>query len=196
MEPEANSSQVQAHRPRQRWIPRAARALTLVMVIAITGAVLSLADRMEHLGSLGYAGAFGVMLLGNSTVVLPAPGLAVVFALGSALDPVLVGLAGGAGAALGELTGYAAGLSGRAVIENRPIYQRFEQWMKRYGTAALLTLAIAPNPFFDIAGLIAGALRYSWRRFLLITWAGKTIQGILVACAGAASAEWVLNWIH
>jgi uncharacterized membrane protein YdjX (TVP38/TMEM64 family) len=135
------------------------------------------------------------MLLGNATIVLPAPGLTLVFALGSALNPIATGLAAGAGAALGELTGYLAGYTGREVVEDQALYRRFEGWMKRYGSATLFILAIIPNPFFDIAGVVAGALGFTWWRFLLVSWAGKTIQGIMIAYAGAISANWVLQWL-
>jgi len=181
---------------RRNWSSIVGRALALLLVVAISAAVFFLSDQIERLKTLGYLGAFAIMLLGNATIILPAPGLAIVFALGSAFNPLIVGLAAGAGAALGELTGYLVGYSGRTVIENRALYQRFETWMKRYGFTALFVLAIIPNPFFDIAGLIAGALRFTWWRFLLVSWAGKTIQGILVAYAGATSANWVLTWLH
>jgi uncharacterized membrane protein YdjX (TVP38/TMEM64 family) len=67
--------------------------------------------------------------------------------------------------------------------------------MKRHGSLTLLILAIIPNPFFDIAGVVAGALGFTWWRFLLVSWLGKTIQGLLIAYAGAVSADWVLGWL-
>jgi uncharacterized membrane protein YdjX (TVP38/TMEM64 family) len=177
-----------------RW-SSVGRAAGVVLVVAISVTIFLLRDQVEELKALGYLGAFAVMLLGNATVILPAPGLTIVFALGAALDPLALGIASGAGAALGELTGYVAGLSGRSVVQNRALYKRFEHWMDRFGPAALFLLATFPNPFFDVAGLAAGALRYPWWRFLLLAWAGKTVQGILIAYAGAASAGWVLEWL-
>ncbi len=171
------------------------RTAAVILVIAISVIIFLMTDRIAELKSLGYLGAFAIMLLGNATIVLPAPGLTLVFALGSAFHPIPLGLAAGAGAALGELTGYVAGLSGRTAIENQVLYMRFEGWMQRYGSLTILVLAAIPNPFFDIAGVAAGALGFSWRRFLLAAWAGKTIQGILVAYAGALSASWILEWI-
>lgn len=180
---------------KRRWLSILGRVLGILFVIAISLTIFSLSDKIEELKGFGYLGAFGIMLLGNATIILPAPGLTIVFALGSALNPLLLGITAGAGAALGELTGYLAGFSGRAAIENRDLYQRFEKWMTRYGTFALLALAIIPNPFFDLAGVVAGALKFRWWRFLLLALVGKTIQGILVALAGAHSAGWVLDWL-
>lgn len=180
---------------RRRWLPIAGRVLAVLVVIGLSVTIFSFSNKIEQLRTLGYLGAFSTMLLGNATIILPAPGLTIVFALGSTFNPLLIGLAAGAGAALGELTGYVAGFSGRVVLERRKLYRQLEGWMRRHGFAFLFVLAVIPNPFFDIAGVIAGALRFTWWRFLLVAWAGKTVQGILIAYAGAASASWVLGWL-
>ena len=180
---------------RPSWLTALGRAVAGLSVVAISVTVFFLADRIQELKSLGYLGAFSIMLLGNATIVLPAPGLALVFALGSGLQSIPLGIAAGAGAALGELTGYLAGLSGRTAMKNQALYKRFERWMEQYGSLTIFALAAIPNPFFDIAGVAAGGLGFSWRRFLLAAWAGKTVQGILIAYAGAISAEWVLDWL-
>lgn len=182
--------------PQQRRFSTIGRFAALLLVFGISITIFSLSDKIEQLKTLGYAGAFAIMLLGNATIVLPAPGLALVFALGSAFSPIWIGLAGGTGAALGELTGYLAGLSGRSAIEEQTLYRRFKRWTEDYGSIALLVLSIIPNPFFDLAGLAAGALGFVWWRFLLVTWVGKTIQAFLIAHAGALSADWVLKWLR
>ena len=177
------------------WLSRIGRVLAILLVIAISITIFRFSDRIEGLKSLGYLGAFIVMLLANATVILPAPGLTLIFSLGAAFDPLMIGICAGAGAALGELTGYLAGYSGSAAISGGEIYQRFEGWMRQYGFLALFILAVIPNPFFDIAGIAAGALRFTWWRFLLVAWTGKTAQGIAVAYAGALSANWILEWL-
>jgi len=169
------------------WKTGLFRALLVVLVIGLSVAIFLFRDQFVRLASVGYGGIFIVSLLGNATIVLPAPSLALVFAMGSALPPVLVGLAAGAGEALGELTGYAAGYGGRAVIENQATYEKLVGWMRRRGGITILALSIFPNPFFDIAGIAAGTLRYPIWRFLLFCWFGKTIKTILVAYAGAYS---------
>jgi uncharacterized membrane protein YdjX (TVP38/TMEM64 family) len=179
----------------RRTRTRLLRVLAVLLVIAISVVIFLLSDRIQQLRSLSYGGAFVIMLLGNATVILPAPGLTIVFSLGAAFNPLLIGVSAGAGAGLGELTGYLAGYSGRAAIEGNDVYRRFERWMRRYGFLAIFILAVIPNPFFDIAGIIAGALHFTWWRFLLVTWCGKTVQGIAVAYAGSLSANWILKWL-
>ena len=166
-------------------------AVALLVAIAVPVLIYVFRDQVRALEQLGYLGAFLTMFVGNATVILPVPGLIVVFALGHTLNPLLVGLAGGPGAALGELVGYFAGFSGSGVIKNTGLYQRVEGWVKRYGPAAIAVLAAIPNPAFDLAGLVSGALGIRWWQFLLAAGIGKTIQAIAIAYAGSLSIGWV-----
>jgi membrane protein YqaA with SNARE-associated domain len=169
------------------WTGKLFRFLVIVVVLGISVAIFVFRDRFVQLAAIGYPGIFLVSLLGNATIILPAPSLALVFAMGSALPPVLVGLSAGIGEALGELTGYAAGVSGRGVIEDQKMYDRLKNWMQRRGGVTILLLSCIPNPFFDLAGIAAGTLRYPLWRFLLFCWIGKTLKTMAVAWAGAQS---------
>jgi membrane protein YqaA with SNARE-associated domain len=183
-----NSTPVQAgSEPGPFWTGKLFRFLVIVFILGISVAIFVFRDRFVRLAAVGYPGIFLVSLLGNATIILPAPSLALVFAMGSALPPALVGLAAGIGEALGELTGYAAGVSGRGVIEDQKMYDRLKTWMQRRGGITVLILSTVPNPFFDLAGIAAGTLRYPLWRFLLFCWLGKTIKTTLVAWAGAQS---------
>ena len=178
------------------WTSKVFRILVILVVLGISVAIYSFRDQFAELAALGYAGIFLVSLLGNATIILPAPSLALVFAMGSALPPLLVGLVAGAGEALGELTGYAAGFGGRAVIENQKGYQRMAAWMQVRGGITIFILSMIPNPFFDLAGIAAGTLRYPVRRFLLFCWLGKTIKTTVVAWAGSQSVALVRQFFH
>jgi len=155
------------------------------LAVAVSLIIVVFRDELARFERYGYPGVFLVSLLGNATVIFPAPSLAVVFGMGGVLNPLLVGLVAGVGEALGELTGYLAGYGGRAVIEDREMYGRLEEWMQRHGSATILTLSAIPNPFFDLAGIAAGALRFPLAQFLLSCWVGKTIKTIAIAFAGA-----------
>jgi membrane protein YqaA with SNARE-associated domain len=169
------------------WTGKPFRFLVVLFILGLSVAIFAFRDRFAQLAAIGYPGIFAVSLLGNATIILPAPSLALVFAMGSALPPVLVGLAAGIGEALGELTGYAAGFGGRAVIEDEKSYKRLVNWMQRRGGITVFALSLIPNPFFDLAGIAAGTLRYPLWRFLLFCWLGKTLKTTLVALAGAQS---------
>jgi membrane protein YqaA with SNARE-associated domain len=166
---------------------RCLRLLAFSIAIAVTVAGVLWRDRLGRFVAYGYPGIFLISLAGSATVIFPLPSLALVFALGRVLNPILVGLAAGLGETLGELTGYLAGYSGQAVIENREIYDRLHDWMGQYGLAAIFFLSLFPNPFFDLVGIAAGALRFPVGYFLLSCWLGKTLKTTVFALAGAHS---------
>lgn len=150
----------------------------------------------DTLKPYGYAGLFVVTLISDATVLIPFPGLVVVFIAGGFLNPVLIGLASGLGSALGETTGYLAGFGGRAVVENRAAYIKLEKWMRRNGTLTVLFLSVIPNPLFDMAGMMAGALKYPLWKFLLVCWVGKALKFIAIAFAGTASLDIVYRLLE
>lgn len=163
-----------------------ARILALLVVIAISAYIFSIRDEAEKLAFLGYPGIFVLSFMAYATVFLPAPGVAVIATMGGVFNPFWVGIAAGAGAALGELSGYLAGFSGQSVIERTDIYQRLTGWMARSGPLTVLLLSAFPNPFFDIAGLAAGALRMPVLKFLFWCWIGETIKMLVFAYTGAS----------
>lgn len=175
------------------WRLTLTRIAALAAVIAITVYIFSIRDQVEQLQGYGYPGIFLISILANATVILPAPGIAITFALGAVFHPVGVALAAGSGAAIGELTGYLAGFSGRGIIEDSPLYKRIEKWTDRFGGWVILLMAFIPNPLFDLGGAAAGALGMSVTTFLFWTWIGKTLKMLLIAYAGAASIDWITD---
>ena len=172
------------------------RMLALAVVIGITAYIFSIRDRVEDFAVYGYPGIFLIALMANATVFLPAPGVAVVFAMGSIFNPVGVALAAGVGGAIGELSGYLAGFSGQAVVERTDLYLKIDPWINKYGGWAILILSAIPNPFFDIAGIAAGIAKMPFWRFLLFCMAGQIIKMGLFAFAGAYSIDWITNFFQ
>ncbi len=180
---------------RSRIVTNALRVLALLAVIGITLYVYDIRDHIKDFEAYGYPGIFLIALLANATVFVPAPGVAVVFAMGSIFNPFLVGLAAGSGGALGELSGYLAGFSGQAVVEQTHVYARIHPWVEKYGGWAILVFAAIPNPFFDVAGLAAGVTKMPLWRFLLFCWLGQVIKMTMFAFAGAYSITWLSGLI-
>jgi len=166
----------------------AARIIGFIFVVAISVYIFSIRDRAEELEKYSYPGIFLLSFLAYATVILPAPGVAVVFSMGAVFNPWIVALVAGAGAALGELVGYLAGFSSQPVVERAPIYQKMVGWLKKYGPIAVLIFSAIPNPFFDLTGAAAGALKMPVKNFLFWTWIGETIKMLLFAYAGASSS--------
>jgi len=172
------------------------RVLALLAVIGITLYVFSIRDRVEEFSQYSYPGIFLIALLANATILLPAPGIAVIYAMGAIFNPLGVGLAAGTGGAIGELSGYLAGFSGQAVVEGTQVYTRTKPWVEKYGGWAILVLSAIPNPFFDAAGIAAGIVKMPLRTFLFSVWVGQLIKMTAFAYAGRYSIEWFANFIQ
>jgi len=158
--------------------------LILFLVIAITVCLFLYRDKVAQLGNYGYLSAFLICLVANATIILPMPGIIILFALGAAFNPVLVGLAGWRGGTIGEMTCYWLGYSGRGVVENRRFYDRAVQWLKKWGVLTVFIFALTPLPF-DVLGIAAGLLRFPFGKFFVACWCGKTLVYIGMALAGA-----------
>jgi membrane protein DedA with SNARE-associated domain len=172
------------------------RLLALFAVIGITLYIFSIRDRVEEFAAYGYPGIFLIAMLANATVLLPAPGVAVIYAMGAIFNPFGVALAAGTGGAIGEISGYLAGFSGQAVVERTEVYDRVRPWVDKYGGWAILVLSAIPNPFFDIAGIAAGIAKMPLRTFLVFTWVGQLIKMLLFALAGKYSIQWLETFFN
>jgi uncharacterized membrane protein YdjX (TVP38/TMEM64 family) len=188
----------EAGRFSQTWITLA-RILALILVIAVSIFIVMLPeDEISRLEGYGYPGIFLLSILSNATVLVPAPGLLIVFSMGARFNPLWVGIAAGLGATIGELSGYLAGFSGQAIIENRQMYERMVRWMKKNGPLTVVGLAFIPNPIFDLTGIAAGALRMPVMQFLFWAMIGKIIKMLITAYAGAGlfSIPWLNNLLQ
>jgi membrane protein YqaA with SNARE-associated domain len=134
---------------------------------------------------------FGLAALSTATLILPAPGLALTAIAGSAGDPIVVGVVAGLGQAVGELTGYAAGWSGRSLLPNNPATARLSGWLSRRGVIVVFVLAVVPNPLFDVAGILAGAMRMPIGHYLAAAALGKIVKNVIIA-GGAATLSGLL----
>ena len=154
-------------------------------------AVIYFWEAVRALEGYGYLGAFLISILGGATIIIPVPMLAVVFALGGVMKYTwLLGAVAGLGETLGALTIYMTGYGGGAAFYNskhgkiQAAYERMMRLMEQRGSITLFLLASVLNPFFYPAALAAGALRFGFRKYFIICWAGKTIKGLTVAYAG------------
>lgn len=187
----APGSNTQTADLRKRIVPILSRLGAFLFAVAITVGIYVFRDSFRHLASLGYIGIFLLSILANATIILPAPGVAFVFGMGAVFNPFFVALAAGAGAAIGELSGYIAGYSGQTIIQRSRYEQQLEGWMRKNGGWTIMIFAFIPNPLFDVAGMIAGMLKMPLWKFLLFCWIGKTVKMFLFAYAGSLSIPWL-----
>ncbi|MFC1993810.1 YqaA family protein [Chloroflexota bacterium] len=175
---------------------RIIRLLAVLAVLAITATLFAFRQEVKGIESYGYLGAFLISLVSSATIILPVPGMILIFAMGAMFNPLLIGLAAGAGSALGEMTGYILGYSGQTVFKDSKTYLRMERWMRQRGTIVIFVLSFVPNTVFDLAGAAAGVLRFPLWKFLLVCFTGKTLRNILVALAGSGGITWLSKFIE
>ena len=171
---------------------RALPILGITLVVVITVGIFLYRDRISELGVLGYPGVFVVSMVWNSTVLVPIPSFWTYFFLGQMFQPALVGLAGGSGAAVGELTSYLAGYSGRAILQGQrriKMYDRVENWVKKWGFIVIFGFNLVPFFPFDLVGIAAGATRFPLWKFYLACLAGRTLSYGFIAWFG--SQGWI-----
>jgi membrane protein YqaA with SNARE-associated domain len=154
-----------------------------------------MANVFDILASYGYFGIFLISLIGSSTIIFPIPSAAFVFAAGLYLNPFLVGLLAGIGAAIGEFTGYVLGLGGRRVAKNKwkKEINKVEKLFQKYGGFfIILIFAATPLPD-DVTGIVAGILKYPIKKFFVASLIGKIILHVILAYAGLYSMKWILD---
>lgn len=181
---------------RRGWLTeRLFPSLIVLLVVAITVGIFLYSDRIAEFSSYGYLGAFLANLVSNATVFLPIPGGLIILALGALLPPVLVGLAAGTGAAIGELVSYTLGYSGRGIIGSGKAYARSVEWLKKWGIMTIFVFTVTPLPL-DLAGIAAGVLRFPVWKFFLACWFGKSLLSIATAMAGAWGWKLLLPYLN
>lgn len=160
--------------------------LLIIASILISGIIIYFRNDLAKLEGYGLIGILIISILGNATVVVPAPVIVSAFIGGSVYNPIVVGLIVALGATIGELTGFMAGYGGRVTITNHKHFKRIEKWMTKSGFLTILILAAIPNPLFDLAGIFSGATNYPLKKFLLATFIGKSIKFLIVALLGSS----------
>ena len=178
----------------KRIKPLAGLAIVIVITAVIFYFYRQYPDRIQELETYGYLGAFIVSIILNATIILPVSNMALMMALGTAMpSPVLVGLVAGLGAAIGEMTGYVAGRSGRDLVARSQIYNRVEGWVRRWGWLAIFIFSIVPF-VFDLVGIAAGALRLPLWKFFVACWFGRTILYVVMVMAAAYGLKTLVPW--
>lgn len=188
--PQTEGSSV-APKPRRTVWGVIASIVGILVVVAFSIFVFSIRDQAEKLVAFGYPGIFIIAFLSYATVLLPAPGIAVIFTMGGVFHPLWVGLIAGLGGALGEVFGYVAGASSQAVFENHRHYQRISRWMQKNAVFTIFLLSAIPNPFFDLAGIAAGVFHVPAWKFFVCALAGVSLKLVIFAYMGYYSFDWL-----
>ncbi len=144
---------------------------------------------IEHLIlTFSYLGIFIANLIVSATILIPLPGpLIIVFAYALGLNIFLVSIASAAGSMVGEMVSYYAGFLGnnaaaRTVKKYKKIEKLVRKYFSKHAIIIIFLAALLPFPF-DIAGIVAGASRYSVIKFLIVGFAGKFFKTVYLFLA-------------
>jgi len=175
--------------PARRLMARLGMVAGILVLGGLSAAFLLYPIDWPAIGRWGYLGLFGVVFVATASVALPIPYLLIVARAGSFLDPVGIALVAGLAGVLGELAGYLIGVGGSGLLPHGRLYERARYWISNYGFWTIALFACVPNPFFDAIGVVAGTLRYSWWRFAVACFLGKSIKFLVAALIGIEIAQ-------
>lgn len=140
----------------------------------------------------GYFGIFLISMLGAMSVFVPIPYTVVIFTLGSlqTFDPLWIAVAAGAGAAIGEFSGYLIGFGGRRIIGEK--YKKKMDFLmkifKKFGPITIFVFALTPLPD-DLLFIPLGVMRYSVLRAFVPALLGKFVSNLIIAYSGRFSVD-------
>ncbi|MCS7207504.1 MAG: VTT domain-containing protein [Dehalococcoidia bacterium] len=176
---------------------RIQRIVALVVVALIIVGAIIFRNFLWAIRTATYPGIFLLSLVGAASIFVPIPGLASVCAGAGvlALNLWAVAALAAAGEAIGETSGYLAGIGGRTLVEKHPYYLRFYAWMRYRGGLVLFLACIIPNPLFDIVGITAGSLRYPLHLFYPLVFSGKLVKNLWISYLCYRGLMPVLRWL-
>ena len=190
--------------------------LAALIIISVGGTVLLIFnwEYVEQLQNQGLLGLFVISLFAGSPIPIPTPSMILTFTLGSLLNPVLVGLVSGLGNGIGNALVYWSGRGGLKFFESFNVSDKdgepssrigrffrklkIQQLLNRARSKVLLTvflLCIYPNPVLTPMIITMGASRFSFTRFFIAVWAGKTVQSMLLAYLGYFGLRSLLRYL-
>ena len=187
----------------QMWLAlnrsRMFRRLLFVFVVVFVSicAVLWYNDALV-LENVGYGGVWIISFIAAGSIIFPLPGPAAVCVAAApdfGLNPLAIGLISASAEALGEMTGYIAGVSGKSLIQRQRLFSRVQGLVQRRGGIILFIGSMVPNPFFDLIGIAAGSVSYPIKKFLIVVFFAKAIKSISIAYACFMGIEWIQGYI-
>ena len=144
-----------------------------------------------NIETAGYTSIWFLAFIGSALVFAPVGALgAVCVAATVDLNPFMGALVAASAEAVGELTGYLAGMGGKAIFDRNKFYLRFKNLFSRYASLTLLFGSAVPNPLFDVMGVAAGSILYPVKRFLLLVFIGKVVKFTWVGLGCYYGATW------
>lgn len=171
--------------------------LAIALTLALCVVAVLYWEYIKNVSHYGYLGVFVVSIFAGATVLVPIPGILVVFTMGSILHPAVVGVISGLGEAVGSIGIYLSGYSGQRAVQglnSHGLFAKFSDWIRRRGSVAVFLMSAILNPLFYPFTAIAGMLRFGLVRFFFLCWGGKSVKNMMIAYAGFFGLRSLLRW--
>lgn len=161
-------------------------SLTFLLSILIVVFTVLFRDDLLHLKTWGLAGVFLLNFFSTATIFMPNFSLATVVAGGSVYNPLLVAIVATLAGALGDSISYLLGHSGRHIFVKKEgkFFQAVARVFHKHGLVVIFVFALVPNPIFDALGILAGGVRYPFKRYYLAMFLGRIIRNLMLAYLG------------
>jgi membrane protein DedA with SNARE-associated domain len=170
--------------------------LSLTITIALCIFIIQHRSYIGQIANWGYLGCFAINLLSSATFVIPGLGPIITFTLGGVLHPAVVGVVAGIGEAAGAVVAYFTGYSGRGLFRtwDTTLKVKISRILSRHGSKAVFFMASLINPLYYPFAAFMGMSRFRFTKFLLMTWAGRTIKNIALAYLGYLGLRSILGF--
>ncbi|WP_287582913.1 VTT domain-containing protein [Candidatus Borrarchaeum sp.] len=149
----------------------------------------------SNYGDLGvYVAIFLISIIGNVSVIMPVPyiiALAIIVVV-LPINPLLVGVAAGFGASIGELSAWLLGRGTSEMIEDTSYGKRLDSLAKLvkkgYGIPLIIFFAATPLPD-DLLLIVLGMVNYNIGYALVACFIGKVLLAVGIAYLVRSAAE-------
>jgi membrane protein YqaA with SNARE-associated domain len=207
---------VEASSPVRKYL--AISTLAVMVIGSIVGSVYLVKhwDYISRLEQEGFLGLFLISLFAGSPIPIPTPSMILTFTLGSILNPALVALVSGFGNSVGQALVYWTGRGGLVFFKNLGVslkvdensrswigrivrklsMPRMREFARRHVLWAVFVLGMYPNPLLMPIIMGMGAARYSFWRFYIVCWAGKTMEAIVLSYLGYFGLRSILHYFN
>jgi membrane protein DedA with SNARE-associated domain len=138
---------------------------------------------LTYFGNVGYIGIFIISFLGSILIFIPVPYFPILItsALNKELDPNMIALSATIGAVLAKSSIFLASYYGRNLLSKKTKSKilPLQNFLAKYGGLAAFIAALLPVPD-DLVYIPLGIAKYSVKKFVLFTFFGKLLYGLII----------------
>lgn len=143
-------------------------------------------DKLAELKTLGILGIFLINFFTTIVPFTPNVSFVSVVAGGNVYNPILVAFVSTLGGVLADAICYLLGRSGKTLFLKREhkFFKIVSDLFNKNGLVIIFVFALIPNPIFDALGILAGGLKYSFKKYFIAMFLGRLIRNLLLAYVG------------